>query len=223
MYIGIGSGLITFGACYEKKKNLTEITSAAEAEKSLLEKEISELELQKNIDLTQVKKLNQDAYEELKKSAEYISNANSEKANGNSESYQVWLDKYRKSHDMITDIQNNIDKFIEDARKSKFFMNEWYENFKEYLSTLSLDQTFALLHIIFFITMLLLVYNIIIIFYSDIIIKYFSIEKKYPSFARLIELRRKFQSYYMTWNLIILLLILLFLLIVNLLVFFKIL
>lgn len=223
LYIGIGSGLVTFGAYFDKKRKLKDIIAATEAEKFQKDKEISEIEVQKNIDLSQVKKMIQDACSELQKGAEYYTKAETEKkVNGDSEAYQYYLQKYKDAQERIVKFQDDIDKYIEEARKSKFIMKDWYENFKEYLSTLSLDQTFALLHIIFFITMLFLVYNIIIIFYSDLIIKYFSIEKKYPSFARFIELRRKFQSYYMTWNLIILLLILLFLLIINLLVFLNI-
>jgi prepilin signal peptidase PulO-like enzyme (type II secretory pathway) len=96
---------------------------------------------------------------------------------------------------------------------------DWFDKFNKYLSTLDIEHTFALLHIIFFSTMLILVYNIIIVYYSEFLIKYFSIENKYPRLGRFIELRRKFQTYYMSLNIIILLLILLVLLALNLVVF----
>lgn len=46
-------------------------------------------------------------------------------------------------------------------------MNDYFEKFNEFLSSLNIDQIFALLHIIFFATMLITVYNIAIVYYSD--------------------------------------------------------
>jgi hypothetical protein len=41
------------------------------------------------------------------------------------------------------------------------------------------------------------VISIIYIFYGDYLLKKFKIEQKYPKLAKVIELRRKFQSYYL--------------------------
>ena len=167
--------------------------------------------------------MNSDSWSELKQSTDFLSKAEGEReVNGETEVYNYYLKHFKEAQERAMDLQDKMDKFIDDVKNSNFIMEDWYESFKEYLLTLSIDQTFALLHIIFFVTMLLLVYNIIIIFYSDLIIKYFSLESKYPSFARFIELRRKFQTYYMSLNIIVLLLIIFLLLILNLLVFLNI-
>lgn len=55
-------------------------------------------------------------------------------------------------------------------------MNDYFEKFNEFLSSLNIDQIFALLHIIFFATMLITVYNIAIVYYSDWLIKYLGLE-----------------------------------------------
>jgi hypothetical protein len=39
--------------------------------------------------------------------------------------------------------------------------------------------------------------SIIYIFYGDYLLKKFNIEQKYPKLAKVIELRRKFQNYYL--------------------------
>lgn len=51
------------------------------------------------------------------------------------------------------------------------------------------------------------VISIIFIIYGDYLIKKFSLEEKYPNLAKLISLRRKFQSYYLKINIILILFI----------------
>jgi hypothetical protein len=219
IYVGLFSGSITVNDYIYKKRSLKEIKDSYELLQSQKDQEISFIEIQTKIDLSKIIKINTDSGFEFNQSTEFLSKAEIEKnLYGNIRNYQYYLDKDKAAQQRITDIQSDIEKFD----VNKFNMENGYENFKEYLLTLSVDQTFALLHIIFFITMLFLVYNIIIIYYSDLIIKYFSLDSKYPRLFRVIDLRRKFQSYYMAWNLIVLILILLLLLILNLLVFLNI-
>lgn len=110
---------------------------------------------------------------------------------------------------MVPDfISENIDKI--------------FESYRNYLSSLDMEQTLSLLHIIFCISILIGLYNLIMVFYSDQILKYFDLENKYPKFGRFLKLRSKFQLYYFTLNIIIILVVLLFLLLLNITIFLKI-
>lgn len=190
---------------------------------------LEEQNVEHQIDLSQLKHKFNNGLENFKTFNDKMLEAQEEQTNyGNTEAYNKLREKATEAFNKFIKEQEEAEKLVDFLKKSKenfspsdiFEQYEHFvENFKNYLSTLSIEQTFAFLHIIFFIVMIILVYNIAIVFYSELFIKYLSIDNKYPKFARFIEIRRKFQRYYMTWNLIVLLIILIILLLLNLLVF----
>lgn len=72
--------------------------------------------------------------------------------------------------------------------------------FQEFLLTLNLEQHIALANLFSDIFIFSCLVTIVTIFYGDLMIKYFNLEEKYPRLAKLIQLRRKFQTYSLTLN-----------------------
>lgn len=50
------------------------------------------------------------------------------------------------------------------------------------------------------ITILLSLISILSVFYSNFFIEYFKLEQRFPRLAKIIALRRKFQQYYLLFN-----------------------
>ena len=127
--------------------------------------------------------------------------------------FQKELDKLVKyCNDKIKE-SDKIDKFSPSDILEQ--LNQYIIWYKKYLSTLNLEQVYALLHILLAGLIFILIYNLAIIYYSDLIINYLKIENKYPKFAKFVELRRKFQRYYFTFNLLLIIIVLITILWVN--------
>lgn len=137
--------------------------------------------------------------------------------NSASESCKHYLQNFKQAYDEAVKRSDKITEIID-----KKFMDNWYNDYQDFVSNLTDEQYLALIHVLILIGISIIIYNIIITYYSDRIIKYFKIEAKYPKLARFIELRRKFQFYYLTLNLIILSSITLIVLIFNFCILFKI-
>jgi hypothetical protein len=112
----------------------------------------------------------------------------------------------------IDSIENTIKKIQEaskntNANESGKLLNDYFENLTKVFDSLSTDQLGAIGHVFLAIGLYYCVINISITYYGDILIQKYNIEKKYPSIARWIQLRRKFQHYYIGWNLFLILFI----------------
>ena len=146
-----------------------------------------------------------------------------DKNNGSciTESCKKFLENYKASIKEAEELSTKVDKenVDIDISKSNIIPDDLISNYKEFLETLSDEQLLSIIHISFLVGILIIIYNFVLTYYSDYIIKYLSLESKYPKLARIFELRRKFQFYYMTINIIIMFLIVIILLILNLLVF----
>jgi hypothetical protein len=75
-------------------------------------------------------------------------------------------------------------------------ISDFFVNFQNYLDSLSLDQKAAMANICFTASIFFAMIGIVGIFVGDRIVIYFQLEKKFPSFAKFFELRKKFQLYY---------------------------
>jgi hypothetical protein len=205
--LGIFSGAITINDYLNKKSALATELEAAKAELAKVTKLAEATELDRKIDMSALKLKVNNLSSDLSESYKIFNQAVDEKfKKGDTETYNFLKQKAQEGFGKVTNGDEELKKLLDYlSKKDKFIGDDIFgkyehflENFRNYLSTLSIEQTFSFLHIIFFITMILLVYNIAIIFYSDLIIKYLSIENRYPKFSRFIEIRRKFQRYYMT-------------------------
>ena len=125
IYVGLVSGTITVKDYIEKKRSLREIMDSYESLQLQKDKEISLLETQKQIDLSQIKKMNTDSVLEFNQSTEFWSKAEIDKnLNGNTASYQYLLEKYNTAQTRVTELQSEIDKFIDAVKKSKLNMDD---------------------------------------------------------------------------------------------------
>jgi hypothetical protein len=126
------------------------------------------------------------------------------------------------SNDKLSDVIDLVFKSGGSSEYKFLFVDQitkFISTYQDYLSTLTLMQTGALVHIILSIFILFCLFTIIGIFYGDILIKYFILEEKYPKLAKFIQIRRKFQQYYLLLNILLIFIALLSIIYVNILVF----
>lgn len=81
---------------------------------------------------------------------------------------------------MLEEFSSSGNKLMSDFNLKKFY---------EFLDSLTLLQESAFLHILMFISLLLIVFNILGALFGNEIIKYFNLEKKYPSLTTFFKLR----------------------------------
>lgn len=91
------------------------------------------------------------------------------------------------------------------------------DSINQFLLTLNFEQTLAILHLSGALFILISFYIILMIYFGDSLIKYFNLEKSYPKLANFIQMRRKFQNYYIIFNIITIILILFVIIYINLL------
>lgn len=213
---------IILDALYEQNKYLNEKYNALlehqlqnETIKSKLFSSLDELKIlkldnQNNIVKIKenVSKLNSDSIEPIKETElkDLIINYTEELSKG-----------FNKENNSLTNIIEIIKKSINSGSNSNFTI---IDDYKEYLSTLSLEQTGALANISCAIVIFFCLITLISIFFSDILLKYFNLENKYPKLARFILIRREFQKYYFILNSLIILIVLLAIIFINILSFF---
>jgi len=126
----------------------------------------------------------------------------------------------------LNDVNDSVSKFIDDFIKnikgtgsSSNYISDSINEFYEFMSTLSTEQLGALAHILAGIFILFCIFSIVSVFYGDKLIVYFNIEKRLPSLARFIQIRRKLQHYYFLLNIILIVVTILYVIYVNLIVF----
>ena len=102
------------------------------------------------------------------------------------------LQSLNKANDILSKIVDMIS-----SNKNHYLNNlsETINLFKNYLSSLTLEQLVPLLNIFGLTVITSCLISIAMIFYGDYLIKYLNIENKYPKIASFIKLRRKFQFF----------------------------
>ena len=86
--------------------------------------------------------------------------------------------------------------------KSNFWGESELKSLYEFLDSLTLLQELAFIHIVYILCILIVIWNIYSIIFANELVKYFNIEEKYPRWNKFFTLRRKYQRYYLTLNLI---------------------
>lgn len=119
---------------------------------------------------------------------------------------------YKKIMDILYSNSNSESNFIS---QSNFDFHDLFnqfniliENYKGFLSTLELEQILSLMNLLGLIVILFCSISIVVVIYSDYLIKYlnnyFNIENKYPWIWKFIQLRQKFQWYFLRLDFFIL-------------------
>jgi hypothetical protein len=118
-----------------------------------------------------------------------------------------------KSNSTLQDILEKIASSSSGSSSNNFVdsFNSLLENYKSFLSTLNVEQLNAIVNFWGLIFLVACLISIAAIFYGDYLIKYFNLEVKYPRLAKFIQLRRKFQLFYLNLNFLAVLLMALYL------------
>jgi len=234
-YLGGGLTLLTFAqgiqSNNQNKTIIAKLNKRVEIQDSIISKYNDEIK--KDIDYTKLTSKITDINEETEKAvreneklteiSQKLNDANLDKSQ--IESFKTDLSHHNHNLENFLSLSNKkleeLNKMLEDIfrPKSKFFGDNIFENFQNYLSSLPLEKIGALGHILISVAILFSIISIIFIFYGDSLIKYFNLENKYPKLAKFIQLRRQFQQYYFIFNISIIILSLLLIIYVNLIVF----
>jgi len=109
---------------------------------------------------------------------------------------------------------------INDCLKNNFIDLDIFNQIQTYFNTLNVFQTLALSHIFAIILIFILLIDLISIYFSNYLIEKFNTKEKYPRIYKLLEIRRKFQTFYLIKDMIIILVALIALFIINIMLFY---
>jgi hypothetical protein len=133
--------------------------------------------------------------------------------------FEAYNDEFTKAFNEARNQGENLEKSINDIFKKfmddNFIINKINE-FKDYLSTLSITEICLVINISSSIFIFTCLVSIIFAVYGNFLIDRLSLEKKYPKLAFVIRLRVKLQHTYVITNSIFILVSLILMIIVNL-------
>jgi len=152
-----------------------------------------------------------------------------EKLTENQEQILLQNENFRKSLDILINKQSsseavgeatsNIMEHVENVTKGNnlidYNFTQLIETYKEFLSTLSLEQLCFIINITSSLFILSCVFSIFSAYLGNQLIERFKLENKFPKLSKFIKLRVKFQEYYILTNLLIITLSLFFIIYIN--------
>lgn len=108
----------------------------------------------------------------------------------------------------------------EDGNNTNFTLDiNIIDTINNFLNNLTVTQSLAFTHINGSLIILFSLFSIISIFYGEFLIQKFSLEIKFPKLAKFIQLRRKFQQFYLLINTLIIFIVIIAMTYVDILVF----
>ena len=123
---------------------------------------------------------------------EILGDINQAKANFEQSNQQV-LDQVKEW------IENLIESFNGGGNTSSLWgldeISQMMSNYESFLETLNQNQKYAIIHILLSIIIFICIFSIVSLYLGDEIIKYFKLEERFPKIAKYIQLRRKFVTY----------------------------
>ena len=93
--------------------------------------------------------------------------------------------------------------------------SQYLDSFQSIFEGLNYEQNLAIVHLSGSMFILLSLISIISIFYGEKLIIFFDLEKKFPKIAKFIQIRRKFQQYYLLMNIGLIFIVLLIIIFIN--------
>jgi|ERR1700730_249377 len=212
-YIAVGGTFLAYQACAYGNERIQNRPIAAQQQKTLTEVKDSVNEiidkLNKIVDDNLKNKLleqNKLLENDLKKIEDYINKTNTENSapevvtNPNSFNNEIGeiisknLERVEKIKKYLSEIDINKNLFDNNP-----FLNI-YNDFKEYLSTLSVYELCILTNIFLMVFIFTCLITILFAFYGNYLIEKLSLEQKYPKLSGIIKLRVKLQHYYILTN-----------------------
>jgi len=125
-------------------------------------------------------------------------------------------------HHMYESVNNKFDSFI---NKINTLLNnsdnksQYLDSLQSFFDGLNFVQNLAIVHISGSMVIFFSLINIISVFYGDKLIRFFDLENKFPKISKFIQIRRKFQQYYLLMNIGLIFIILLIITYINIIVF----
>jgi len=123
------------------------------------------------------------------------------------------FDSETKFSDGITNLSNEAQSVTKAAKEAWDQVNknnildlEWLtKSLNEFYSQLGLGETLAAVNLSGCLVVIVSMISIIIVLYSDTLIEKYKIVERYPRLTNIIEIRRKFQKYYLIWDISVIL------------------
>lgn len=233
-YFAGGDTILAYSLCYERIKTphkTLEFQNEMKSYFSSLKDEISALQEQLASNTTKEEnRLISEKLMELNNSLNQLNSVQKdyldrfEKGNINPDS-QTSFDLYNKhkeifetSFSKVNDKANEIIEFLEKT-KDKFMDDNPIFNlineFKEYLNSLSAMEICLIINISSCVFILTYLISILFAFSGNYLIEKFSLEQKFTKLSKIIQLRVKFQRYYIIINLVFIILAIFSLIFIN--------
>lgn len=114
-----------------------------------------------------------------------------------------WLSEYvKKTEDVNNTAQKILDKLGKNDDKDNFInnlpdINQIIESWNHFLQSLTFEQLGALAHFLSSLVVFICLLNLLSVIYGEYIIRILKLESRFIWLAKIIQLRRKFQLYYM--------------------------
>lgn len=125
-------------------------------------------------------------------------------------------------HKTYESVNNKFDSFI---NKINTLLNDsdnksqYLDSLQSFFDGLNYEQNLAIVHISGSMFILFCLISIISIFYGEKLIIFLDLEKRFPKVANFIQIRRKFQQYYLLMNILLIFIVLAIIIYINILVF----
>jgi hypothetical protein len=211
--------IIKHEAKYEELSN--KYTSLLENNLSRLENEREILEESNNLRRdVEVLDLNLRSSVEIKREFQnkYSENINDSTGTALKDQIEELINTDVKINNMYESVNSKFDSFI---NKINTLLNnsgnksQYFDSLQSFFDGLNYEQNLAMANILGSIFIIFTLFSIISIFYGDKLITYFDLENKYPKTAKFIQIRRKFQQYYLIMNIGLIFIVLLLIIYVN--------
>jgi|SRR6267378_4985324 len=122
-------------------------------------------------------------------------------------------------HNMYESVNSKFDSFINKINtlltNNSGNKSQYLDSLQSFFDGLNYQQNLAMSNILGSLFIIFTLFSIISIFYGEKLITYFDLENRFPKIAKFIQLRRKFQQYYLLMNICLIIIVLLLLIYVN--------
>jgi hypothetical protein len=121
-------------------------------------------------------------------------------------------------HNMYESVNNKFDSFINKINTlmtNSGNKSQYLESLQSFFDGFNYEQNLAMSNILGSMFIIFSLFTIISIFYGEMLITYFDLENRFPKVAKFIQIRRKFQQYYLLINIGLIIIVLLLIIYVN--------
>jgi hypothetical protein len=121
-------------------------------------------------------------------------------------------------HNMYESVNTKFDSFINNVNtllNNSGNKSQYLDSLQSIIDGFNYEQNLAMSNILGSMFIIFSLISIISIFYGDKLIIFFDLENRFPKIAKFIQIRRKFQQYYLLMNIGLIIIVLLLIIYVN--------